>query len=189
MVPITWDLLIGMFIIVSLSYSFIIGPDGTIKVILASYIAVLAANAIGNLISSQVLLANNPYMLMLGTSPEDNVVIVKILIFILATLFIVLKGGFEITLAESSSFMIRFVTTLVYGLLSSGLIITILLSFITGNGADGLLSGILVENPINLEGKAAVFNLLIANHNIWFSLPIGVFLLHSMVRRSDEFQQ
>ena len=46
-IKLSWDLFIAVFFIIIVAYSFIIGLNGTIKVILGTYIAIVCADAIG----------------------------------------------------------------------------------------------------------------------------------------------
>ena len=48
-INLSWDLFVIVFFAVIIAYSFIIGRNQTLKVIIASYIAILASDGIGNL--------------------------------------------------------------------------------------------------------------------------------------------
>jgi hypothetical protein len=185
MVPITWELLIAIFFIVIAAYSFIIGRDGTIKVIISAYIGILSANALGNL-AEQYLLTPATQLAYLELSPEENVILLKIFLFILITLLLILKGAFAVTLSEKKSFIGNFFITGIYGILSAGLIISTILVFISGEHLGGLLSGLSVDNPIIVQGKTIYFNTFIKNYNIWFSLPALFLMTHSFFSKGDE---
>ncbi len=48
-IQLTWDLFILVFFVVIVAYSLIIGRGNTLKVILGTYVAALAADAFGNI--------------------------------------------------------------------------------------------------------------------------------------------
>jgi hypothetical protein len=185
MVPITWELLVAIFFIIIATYSFIIGRDETVKVIISTYIGLLAANGMGNLLSSSIQ-QSAQQIASINLTPDDNLVIIKISLFIFLTLLLILRGGFEINLGKTESLVLKFFSTGIYGILSAGLIISTVLVFITGDNLGGILSDISVDNPILIQGKTIYFNTFIKNHNIWFSLPALVLIINAIISRPDE---
>lgn len=177
-VALTWDLLIIIFFVVIMSYSYIVGQNGTIKIILSSYIAMLAANGIGNLLMKYLNLSE-PIIKLVETSPEFNGVIFKIFLFILMTLILVLKGGFIVDMGRHYPFPIRMLILTIFGFLSAGLMMSTVLVFIAG-GANGLVSGSLHE-VVQIPAQTVFVRSLIEYYNFWFAAPAVAFVIMSVV--------
>lgn len=179
----TWDLFVIAFFIVIISYSFVIGRNATIKVILSSYIAILASNGIGNFFSQY--LANRPFMNFI---PEnygiDTLAVFKMSVFIIITLLLVLKGAFEVHIADERSRLASWLVTMVYGFLSAGLILSTIMIYMTGQSLGGLTSGTQPATA-KIEFISPIISSMINNYSLWFSLPVVAFVVASFFA-SDE---
>jgi hypothetical protein len=181
-VALTWDLLIIIFFIVIMSYSYIVGQNGTIKIILSSYIAMLAANGIGNLLMKYIYLSE-PLIEIVDTSTESNGIIFKILIFIIITLILVLRGGFLVDMGRDYPLPIRLLSLTVFGFLSAGLMMSTILVFIAG-GTDGFLSDN-IPDVINIPAQTLFVKSLIEYYNFWFAAPAIAFVIMSLFGTSQ----
>lgn len=173
-VALTWDLVVVIFFMIVMSYSYIVGQNGTIKIILSSYIAMLAANGIGNLIARYIILSD-PLIKVFATSPEENVIVFKILIFVTITLLLVLKGSFEVDVNQYQTGAIKFLGTTVFGFLSAGLIISTILVFIASSTIDGILITD-IEQAVDIPYQTLFVHYLIHYYNFWFAAPAVAFV-------------
>ena len=77
----TWDLFIIVFFAIIIAYSFIVGRNSTLKIVIASYLAILTADGFGNMIDrfflSPAALVETPT----SFGPE-SLIIFKILILL-----------------------------------------------------------------------------------------------------------
>jgi lipoprotein signal peptidase len=64
-INLSWDLFVVVFFTVIIAYSFIIGRNQTLKIIIASYIAILTSDGIGNLIE-RFFIGENPIINVLN---------------------------------------------------------------------------------------------------------------------------
>ncbi len=180
----TWDLFILVFFLIICSYSVMIGKDQTIKVILSSYIAILASDAIGNIIAR--LLGGGTVSTVLVIPSENKAVIMaKIGIFVLLTVALTTRGAFDIIIADEKSHFMRMMMTAAYGILSAGLIISTILVYVSG--ASLISTGSLfIQNPVQeiAEGSRLV-KMMIENYAVWFSLPAIAFVISSLFGRED----
>lgn len=186
MLKLSWDLFVLVVFAVIIAYSFIVGKENTLKVIIGSYIAILTADGLGNLFE-QYALSSAQFVELLkffGFGSEDRTMIfVKIMVFIVAIVIIATKGGFEIRGGAGSRGAIGVIMTLIFGFLSAGLIISTLLiyasgaSFVTGNVN-------IVNNALAAAYKESQFvRMMIDNYNIWFALPAVAFLVSSLFNK------
>src|SRR3990167_4181608 len=114
-ITLSWDLFIMVFFAVIIAYSFIIGKNQTLQVIIATYIAVLTADAIGNLLH-QYLLKPGPLLQALNIgSIEKALIFLKVAIFIIAIVVIAVKGGFSVDIGDESSTALRLVMNFIFG--------------------------------------------------------------------------
>lgn len=172
----SWDLIILIFFVVIMSYSYIVGQNGTLKIILASYIGMLASNGIGNLMAPYILISQ-PLVNVLNTTGEQNVVLFKIFGFILLTLLLVLRGSFGVETGYHRSWIVRLGVVTFFGFLSAGLIMSTILVFITGSqGASFLIS-----QAAPVTATTAFVKSLIDFYNIWFAAPAVAFVIFSLL--------
>jgi len=173
----TWDLFILVFFAIIIAYSFIIGRNSTLKIVIATYLAILTADGFGNLLDQYFL---TPASIADPTSifGPESLIIFKILIFVLVILLVTVRGSFFVAMDRERSIIINLVTTGAFGFLSAGLIISTILVYISG--------GVFVGNAIAAAGVDITADSLLAglmteNYDIWFALPAVAFVVMSFV--------
>ncbi len=175
----SWDLLIIVFFVIIMSYSYIVGQNGTIKIILSSYIGMLSANGIGNLLSKYVQLSQ-PLIKLFDASKEENTVVFKILVFIAITLILVLRGSFSVDIGHHRSWVVRLGILTTFGFLSAGLIMSTILVFIASSSGQGFLAT--VQDPAAMPIHTAFVKSLIQYYNAWFAAPAIGFMAFSFLQ-------
>lgn len=179
----TWDLFVIVFFIIIIAYSYIIGRNSTIKVILASYIAILTSNGIGNFLNQ--FLANRPFI---NFFPENygvsTIAVFKISIFILITLLLVLRGAFIVSVAPQRTRLMSLFMNLVYGFMSAGLIVSTLIIYLTEGSLDIANTETLVQIA-NIEFMSPMIATMVNNYSLWFSLPAIVFMIASFITAEE----
>jgi len=177
----TWDPFILVSFAIVTAYSFIVGRNATMKIIISTYIAILATDGIGNLVGTYILdgggLAN-----YLSTTAAGAAVIFKILVFVVAIVTLTIHGNFFVEIPRDKSMMITLATTTAFGVLSAGLIISTVLIYIDGGGflgesAINTLPGIHVD----ITGTSQIAKHITENYNFWFSLPAISILFVSLI--------
>jgi len=179
-INLSWDLFIIVFFLVIIAYSFVIGKNQTMKVILSSYVAILAADGTGNLVQ-KYLLGNDPVINIFRIQAENSsFIIMKIAIFVILTVLLTVRGAFEINLFEERSRFMGVVLNAAYGVLSAGLIISTILVYISG---ISIFSAVYVggDNPITqIASDSSLVRTMIENYSIWFSFPAVIFMISSL---------
>lgn len=174
---ISWDLLIIVFFAVIMSYSTIVGQNGTLKIILSSYISLLTANGIASLFG-KYLEASQPVVNALKTTPQENVVLLKVLLFVGLNLTLVLRGGFFVDVGTHHRFPIRILISTVLGVLSAGLIMSTVLVFLASSNADVLFLPD-VKGVLDIPTKTLFVQSLIDYYHVWFAAPAIAFIVLS----------
>lgn len=188
-ITLSWDLFIVVFFAIIVAYSFIIGRNGIIKVILGSYVAAFAADAIGNMFSELVSVSPVfPQFLKLFaiSGAAEAVVFSKILIFIAIVIILSVRGAYQVYADGDTSFVIRLIVTFVYALLSAGFIVSIIVAFASGVSfvaADTVIETNFVED---IYMKSRLVRVVVNNFNLWFSLPAIAFVISSFFSREEE---
>lgn len=158
-----------------------IGKDQTIKIILSSYIAILASDAAGGFFSKILQATAESINLLVPASIENKfIILTKIGIFILLIVALTTRGAFDIVVADEKSVFMRVMMTGAYGILSAGLIISTILIYVSG---ASLLSSasIFTQDPIqDIADTSRVVSLMISNYAVWFSLPAIAFVISSL---------
>ena len=173
----TWDLFILVFFAIIIAYSFIIGRNSTLKIIIATYLAILTADGFGNIVDRYFLTPTRLADTATTFGPE-SLIILKILVFVLVILLVTVRGSFFVAMDRERSLIINLATTGAFGFLSAGLIISTILVYISGGvfvGSTTASIGVDITNDSLLAG------LMTDNYNIWFSLPAIAFVVMSFV--------
>jgi len=180
-INLSWDLFVIVFFAVIIAYSFIIGRNQTLKIIIGSYIAILASDGIGNLINNYLIGENAVINVFDGVLNVSNLIILKIFIFVFTIVVIATKGKFSINMERSGSTSMNLVLSLAYGVLSAGLITSTIIIY--ASGASLVQESNLMMSPAILEMYRASYmvQLMVNNYNIWFSIPAITFVISSFI--------
>lgn len=178
-VNLSWDLFIIVFFGLIVAYSLIIGRNNNIKVILATYVAALFADAIGNLFGKTLALSDNFMKLMklfYIDSPEDATVLVKIVMLIVVIVLLSIRGSYSVDVNKSGPPGVKVGINMLFGFLNACLIVSITLIFVSG-------SSFIVGDPIvtssafqDIYSQSNIARVLIDQYSIWFMLPALAFI-------------
>ncbi len=170
----SWDLFIIVFFAVIIAYSFIIGRNSTLKVIIATYMAILTADSLGNLFH-QYLVPAAPSLQ--GVAGEQALILIKIFVFVAVIVLLVIKGGFTVDMVPERSAVTRILSNTTFGFLNAGLVISTLLVYLTGGSF--ILGGLDRALQTNLYSESSLVKLMIDQSNLWFALPAIALVLIS----------
>lgn len=180
-IRLSWDLFVLVFFAIIIAYSFIIGRNQTIKVIISTYMAILTADGIGNLFQTYLLPAAPSLQGELG---EQSLVLIKIFIFVLTIVILVIKGGFAVGLADEDSIVTRIIGNLGFGFLNAGLMVSTLLVYLTGGSF--VMGGIHAGLEANFYKESQFIQTIVDNYNAWFAVPVLAIVLVSLFQRSED---
>jgi len=168
-INLSWDLLVIVFFTVIIAYTFIIGRNQSLKIIISAYIAILAADGIGNL-AERYLLGEQPAIRAFDFSSDEGMLILtKIIIFILCIILITTRGKFQINMSHSNSIMMRAILALTYGVLSAGLITSTILIYASGASLVQENSIIMKRNrSFQFDGVVDAGLFRFTGHNFFF---------------------
>lgn len=181
-VTLSWDLFIIVFFGIVIAYSFIIGKHESVKIIIATYIATVAVQGVGNILD-RLTGESQPFLVVLGLSVDSTLLsTVKLVIFVATIIFIAARAGIEIEYSKEPSNSITTIVTGLFGFATAGLLLSTLFSFIAGGP---LLDAHIAEsaNISTIIEQSNLMQMMILNQDLWFSLPalllVGVGLLSS----------
>ena len=183
-VQLSWDLFIVVFFSIIIAYSFIVGRNQTLKIIIGSYIATLTADGLSNLVQKYLGGPQPILKLLEGPNADEFLIMMKIVIFIAVIVIIAVRGGFVVSILNEQKAMVRFLTTFLFGVLNAGLIVSTLLLYVSGLSlinADGLS-----KIATDLGSDSILVQLMIENHSLWFSLPAIAFVAVSFLEGQEE---
>jgi len=178
-INLTWDLFIIVFFSVIIAYTFIIGRNQSVKIIISSYIAILAADSIGNLLERYFMGEKPIIKIWEMPSEASSLIVLKIVIFIFTIVLITTRGKFQINMHNSQSLMVRMMMSLTYGVLSAGLITSTVFIYASGASLVQASSAVMNEAILTIYKQSQLVRLMINNYNIWFSLPAIAFVISS----------
>ena len=184
-ITLTWDLIVIVFFAVIVAYSFIVGKDESVKIIIASYIAIVAVQAIGNLLE---LLSGQTGMVMqmLGFVLDRNIIsTIKLVLFVAMIIFLAIRGGFEMEYAKEIEGIWEIVLTAAFGFSTAGLLLTALLTYIA---AKPILDSTLRTAPLlaPLLNQSTLVQVMVDYQNLWFCLPAILLLGVGFVSNSKK---
>ncbi len=189
-ITLSWDLFVIVFFVVILAYSLIIGRDNTLKVIVGTYVSMIAADAGGTLFAKS-LSGSELFMKILKLaavgSEQEAMVFVKVIIFVTLVILFAVRGAFEVDTSDDRSVIVRTILSVVYAILSAGLIISAILVFVSGvsllggGGSDQTT----VTALWDVYNQSQMIRMIVDNSNVWFSLPALAFLIHSFYSHKE----
>jgi hypothetical protein len=178
-INLTWDLFVIVFFSIIIAYTFILGRNQSVKIIIGSYIAILTADSIGNLLE-RYFMGDKPIIRIFQTTTEgSSLTILKIVIFILTIVLITTRGKFQINMSNSTSPIIKLMMSFAYGVLSAGLIISTIFIYASGASLVQVSSTIMNDAMMTIYKQSQLVRLMINNYNVWFSLPAIAFVISS----------
>lgn len=169
-ITLSWDLFVIVFFSVVVTYSLIIGKHESVKIIISTYIAIVAAQGLGNLME-RASGGGAPLLELIGVSINISLLsTTKLVLFILTIVFLAVRGGFEIDYNKDGGSLIDTVLTAVFGFVTAGLMLSTLITFV----ADvPLLDASIINNETIMtliEGNQLMAAMVI-NQDLWFALP------------------
>ncbi len=177
----SWDLFVLVFFGVVIAYSFIIGRNQTIKVLISTYMAIFTADGIGNLIQTYIL-PTAPSLQ--GEAGLQALVLVKIFIFVLVIVLLAIKGAFSVNILSENSAVTRILTNLSFGLLNAGLMVSTLLVYLTGGSF--VTGTVYTSLQTNLYAQSQFIQAIVDHYNVWFALPAIAIVMASFFQAQDE---
>jgi len=181
-ITLSWDLFVIVFFAMVIAYSFIIGKHESVKIIIATYIATVAVQGIGNILM-RLTGDSQPILVVLGLSIDSTLLAtIKLVIFVAIIIFIVVRSGIEVEYSKDTNGVLNTLITGVFGFATAGLLLSTLLTFVAGGP---ILDAGLAEtvNVSVIVQQSKLMQLMILNQDLWFCLPaillIGVGLLSS----------
>ena len=188
-INLSWDLFVVVFFVIIMAYSFIIGRDNTLKVILGTYVAALASDAVGNLFgkyfAGSEIFARLMKMATIGNEAEA-IIFVKVMIFVTLVILFAVRGAFIVETDDDGSPLIRMLMTIVYAVMSAGLIISTILAFVSGISFIGGGSPETVSTALwPIYNSSQLIRAMVENTYLWFALPGLAFLVHSLYTRKE----
>ena len=169
-ITLTWDLVIVVFFAVVTAYSFLVGKHQCVKVIVATYISLVAVQGLVTLIGR----FGGEYLLLeqsLGFHLEDDILSsAKLLFFMLVMILVAVRGGFLVEYGKVDWNVMNVLATGAFGLSTAALILSTLLAYVSGLP---LLSGELAFSPViaPILGQSELLRLIVEYQDVWFALP------------------
>jgi len=185
-INLSWDLFIIVFFTLVLSYSFIIWYSKTLKIILSSYIAVLVADWIWNLLVN-LLFKDFPDLNIFFFQEGDPIFIVfKITLFIISLVVLSVGWWFEIEWVDAPTDLHKVLYTFIFWALSALLIISVILVFASWSSfLQGWWLNIATSTIKEMYDSSFLVQLIILNYNLIFIIPAIIFVILSLTSEKE----
>ena len=173
----SWDLFILVFFALVITYSFIIGKNESVKIIISSYIAIVAVQGLGNF--AQRLLGftgSTSTMDLFGFVMDGSVTsVIKLALFITIIVFLAVRAGFHVQYAHERNAVTTIALTAVCGFATAGLLLSTLLTYFSGMP---LLDATAQASPAltGVMQQSTLMQLMIQNQDLWFTFPAIVLI-------------
>ncbi len=184
-IHLSWDLFILVFFAIVIAYSFIIGRNQTLKVIVGTYVAILCADGLGNLfakymVPSQTFLKT---MKLFSISSDNQAIIVfKILVLIFLVVVVSVRGLYSVDADDDKPITIRLIILLMLGVLSAGLMMSTVLVFVSGQSL--IANSLEPNNPLLfIYNESRLTRIMLDYANVWFVLPGFAFILMGFMNK------
>ncbi len=185
-INLTWDLFIIVFFTLILSYSFIIWYNKTMKIIISSYIAILVADWIWNLIFN-LLFRDFPELNVFFFKQDDPIFIIfKISLFIISLVILSVKWWFEVEWVEPPSTLHEILYTTIFWSLSALLIISVILVFSSwASFLQGWWLDIASSSIKSMYNSSFLVEIIVLNYNLIFIIPAVIFVILSLTSEKE----
>lgn len=171
----SWDLFIIVFFVVITTYTTIIGKKESMKVIIATYVAIVAAQGIGNVLQRIMSTAPQSALNMLGlTGNLPFLSIMKLVLFIVIIVLLTIRGGVQLQY-EKETMLVNFFITVLCGLATAGLLLCALLTYVSNIPLlDMGMPKLASLSPIIQQSH--LMQIMVLNQDLWFSFPAIVLI-------------
>lgn len=178
----SWNLFIIVIFAVIICYSFIIGLHRTFKTIIASYLAILAADGLGNLFQ-QYFLGSDTFVKALDlisiSNVDESLIFTKVIIFIAFIVVLTIKGVFKVEFTHEVDGSIAGILTGIFGFMNAGLVVSTILVYLSG--ASFFQSSAIETNIPEIYANSSLVRSMVDYYNFWFSMPVVGLLIASLV--------
>jgi len=179
----SWDLvLIGIFGIL-FAYNFLLGQDGTLKLILSIYIAILTADGLTQILQDFVILPSPNLSSIVLEHEVGFYTGIRLVLFFIAIITFVTKGGFHIKIEPHDHWAMRLVIHALFSAMAVILFLSTILLYISGKS---FITGITEVHEISMYSQSKLTQMLIDYYQIWFTLPAMAFLVSSFILPAEE---
>ncbi len=183
-IVLSWDLLVLLFVAMVAAYSFIVGKDQAVKIIVATYIAIVAVQALGDIIEF-LFGATTATATLVGLAvPDASFTIFRLLLLAAAIVFLALRSGIDVDTGNSLGAVWDIVFTALLGIATAGLLLSSLITYIAGKplldptlAASPPIDAILAGNPL--------VSIVVQYQQIWFALPAVLLLTIGFLGNRD----
>ena len=175
-IVLTWDLFVIVFFGLVITYSFIIGKHEAVKIVIATYIATVAVEGLGNIIE-RVSGDSKPILSVLGMDfATPTLTGIKLIMFVALIIFIAIRSGMEIEYSKEGNGPLDTAVTALFGVATAGLLLSTLLTYVAGvNLLDAQLATATQVSPI--ADQSRLMQIMIRNQDLWYALPALLLLV------------
>lgn len=179
-ITLTWDLFIIVFFALVVAYSFIIGKHESVKIVFATYVAVVAVQGVGNLLerfSGQ----SDAWLSMFGFGLDATMLAtVKVVVFVAAVIVFAVRSGLEVEYGKEPGGATNAVLTGLFGFATAGLLLSTLTTFIAGVAIldAGVRTSVAL---VPFLAQSQLLQILVNYQDIWFALPALLILVVGFV--------
>ncbi len=171
----TWDLFIVVFFAIVVTYTFIIGKKESVKIIVSSYIGIVAVQGFTNVLA-RIASYTGPLLGGFGLPVTPTVISMgKLALFIAIIIFLALRSGFEATYPKEPNAVVNALITALFGFATAGLLLSTLLTYVAGVPLlDMSLANAAALSPVIQQSQ--FMQIMILHQDLWFSLPAVVLI-------------
>lgn len=170
MLVLSWDLLLIVVVALIVAYSFIVGKEESVKIILSTYVAAVAVQGFGNMLEKGIG-ASSGFLTTVGMLPKTEwIAMLKLVLFTVAVVFLAVRAGFEIRYTKAAEGWQNTLLTACIGFANASLLLATLVAFVAGRA---ILDPLLALTPalLPLMQESTLVWALVQYQDAWFALP------------------
>jgi hypothetical protein len=182
-IALTWNLVILSVLVMLFAYNFLLGQNATIKPIISTYIAVLTADGVAQILKQFVLDPSPGMQKLFGENELEIFTSIRLVLFLVAIVILVVKGAFQISVEPHDHWALRTLIHALFSVFSAGLFLSTVLIYLSGNS---FVEGMVAAREISIHEESYLAQILIDYYQVWFSLPAIAFLCSSFIMGKQE---
>jgi len=177
-IALTWNLVLLSGFLLLFSYNFLLGQNGTIKLILSTYIAILSADGVAGLVKRFFFDTSPGFQQIIGEHEVSFFAWVRICFFLVFVLVFVIKSGFNIIMDKHHHWLVRLGIHAIFSMFSALLFLSTILIYISGNS---FVEGMVYASEVDVYQQSLIAKILIDYYQIWFSFPAMAWVISSFM--------
>lgn len=174
----SWDIVFGALLAVSFLLILFCSHRFTLRVILGTYLALILSEAVALVIDNALVPAIPEFQNWVSENNLYFYLAIRLVVFLAILTLFVVRGHYHVHHKAHDMWLMRAIIHIVFAVIASGLLITTLFVFLSGESVIDALLGSFA--PIDWFDTSEFIPMAVEYYGVWLILPAVGMLLNSI---------